>query len=331
MGSSGSPKGAADATLVRHRTTTVQEGEKMRGLEFALNDIGLAVFTTLAPAAAVAYAVLATVALGARLGDRELRCLESWLILPLAIATVGLIASATHLGTPGNALYVFARVGGSPLSTEVFWTVAFLGTACSYWLACIYLRSMGPLRAAWLAASIAAACAFLWGTAHAYSFPTVVTWDTDRARLNLLLTAAASSAPLAMLVLVQSGQGHRKRLSCILAGFSAACTAAACASMGLQCGELDALRNAYGTAGSLVPLYPAAIAAFGMLDLGACALALAAMRRYWRASPTVSFDTDTQVEKRAGRRLVAAVVLAYAGVFGVRFAFYCFHMTTGVV
>ena len=39
---------------------------------------------------------------------------------------VGLVASATHLGNPANALYVFLGVGRSPLSTEVFCAVVFL-------------------------------------------------------------------------------------------------------------------------------------------------------------------------------------------------------------
>ena len=47
---------------------------------------------------------------------------------------VGLVASATHLGNPSNALYVFLGVGRSPLSTEVFFAVVFLALAGLYWL-----------------------------------------------------------------------------------------------------------------------------------------------------------------------------------------------------
>ena len=47
---------------------------------------------------------------------------------------VGLVASATHLGNPANALYVFTGVGRCPLSTEVFAAVIFLALAGVYLL-----------------------------------------------------------------------------------------------------------------------------------------------------------------------------------------------------
>ena len=37
------------------------------------------------------------------------------------------------------------------------------------------------------------------------------------------------------------------------------------------------------------------------------------------------------IERKVILRLVAMCVLAYAGTFAVRFCFYCFHMTSGVV
>ena len=114
----------------------------MRGLDFALNDICLAAFTTLAPGATLAYVVLACTLLFGKLDSRLRQRIESWLIVPLAVATVGLVASATHLGTPSNALYVFRTVGSSPLATEVFSAVLFLGTSCSYWLGCIYIEGI---------------------------------------------------------------------------------------------------------------------------------------------------------------------------------------------
>ena len=118
----------------------------MRGLDFALNDICLAAFTTLAPGATLAYVVLACTLLFGKLDSRLRQRIESWLIVPLAVATVGLVASATHLGTPSNALYVFRTVGSSPLATEVFSAVLFLGTSCSYWLGCIYIEGHKALR-----------------------------------------------------------------------------------------------------------------------------------------------------------------------------------------
>ena len=49
----------------------------MRGLDFALNDICLAVFTTLAPGATLAYVVLACTLLFGKLDSRLRQRLES--------------------------------------------------------------------------------------------------------------------------------------------------------------------------------------------------------------------------------------------------------------
>lgn len=307
------------------------EGGAVRGLDFALNDIGLAVFTTLAPAATVAYMALACLVLLGRLGQRERRCLESWLILPLAIATVGLIASAAHLGTPGNALYVFANVGVSPLSTEVLCAVTFLGISGLYWLACIYFERMRVLRSAWLCVSIMAGGVFLWGTTQAYDFPTVITWVTSFSHLNLSLAGVAGSAPLALLVLVCAGQQNRRGLAYALLGVSAVATVLSCISMAAQYCDLGEMRNAFGPASDLVPFYPVAIALFAIGCLGACAIALFALRRYWSLGETPTFHMDTPAERRAARLLICASVVALLGIFGVRFSFYCFHMTAGMI
>lgn len=347
----------------------------MRGLDFALNDICLAVFTTLAPGATLAYVVLACTLLLGKLDSRLRQRIESWLIVPLAVATVGLVASATHLGTPSNALYVFRTVGSSPLATEVFSAVLFLGTSCSYWLGCIYIEGHKALRSLWLLASIAAAVLFIAGTDLAYAMPTVITWDTVLAQAILPCTALACMTPLALLIYTCSGYTSKVRLMRILAGISLVATAASCILMAMQHMELGTQRNAFGTAAELVPLYPAAIALFGVClvvaNLGSlCAMhPLAAQglglettdekasaggtgrNRCDSTAPipsTTSQNSNTPtahlnptarttpnrfspIERKVIFKLVAMCALAYAGTFAVRFCFYCFHMTSGVV
>lgn len=347
----------------------------MRGLDFALNDICLAVFTTLAPGATLAYVVLACTLLFGKLDDRLRQRIESWLIVPLAVATIGLVASATHLGTPSNALYVFRTIGSSPLATEVFFAVFFLGTACSYWLGCIYIEGHKVLRGLWLLASIVAAGLFIAGTDLAYAMPTVITWDTTLAQVILPCTAFACMTPLALLIYTCSGYTSKVRLMRVLAGISLVATAASCILMAMQHMELGTQRNAFGTAAELVPLYPAAIALFGICLVVANLGSLHAMRPLatqapcpgdsgektgaggsglsHRGSPvptpsTTSQDSDTPApcldpaarttpnrfsptERKVILKLVAMCVLAYAGTFAVRFCFYCFHMTSGVV
>lgn len=308
----------------------------MRGIEFALNDICLAAFTTVAPGAALAYVALACTLLFGHADERTRAHMESWLIVPLAVATVGLVASASHLGTPSNALYVLRGVGSSPLATEVLCAVVFLGTACSYWFACIYVRGMRALRAAWLAVSVVTAVAFVWGTDMAYAMPTVITWDTSLAQALLPITGLASATPLTLLVYACSGYAGRRLAPRLLAGAGFVATLAACALMAAQWGALQQARNAFGTAASLVPLYPTAIAAYGAC-LSAANLAAPRVLRVAAAGGAgegaggKSAEGFSRAERRSILGLAGLCALAFAGTFAVRFCFYCFHMTSGVV
>ena len=101
----------------------------MDGFSTAFSEITLVLFTTLAPSGAVAYLLMNLPVLFGRVDGTLRQRLDRLSCLPLAITMVGLIASATHLGNPSNALYVFTGVGRSPLSTEVFCAVIFLALA----------------------------------------------------------------------------------------------------------------------------------------------------------------------------------------------------------
>lgn len=307
----------------------------MRGLEFALNNIGLAAFTTLAPAATFAYIALVLLALFGKLSLNERNRLENWLILPLAIATVGLIASATHLGDPGNALYVFMATGRSPLSNEVLTAILYLGTSCSYWLARIYFKNMRVIRALWLAGSLVTAVFFVWGTTNAYMFPSVVSWSTGYALVNLPLTGLAGCAPLVALTAACAGLSNGSRFMPVVFALSALASLAATVSMGLQFAHLGTLANAYGTAAELAPWYPVAIAVFAVCTLAAPLVALRGRLSHAEPAGIAVDQPQTGALLTLYHRSIAwhalAVLLAYAGIAGVRFCFYCFHMTAGVV
>ena len=311
----------------------------MRGLEFALNDIGLAVFTTLAPAGTFVFMVLSCVVLAGRLPPRQRSCLESWLIVPLAMATVGLIVSATHLGTPSNALYVFARTGFSPLSTEVFAAILFLGCAGSYWLGGLYLKGealiVRSVRNIWLAASVVAGAFFLYGTTKAYDFWTVVSWNTPAAAANLPLAGAAAAVPAVLAVLVAAGQERRVGLACSLLVGGAAAATGAVVSMAVQHGYLGRLSNGWGAALDLVPLYVPVMVVYAAGQLATLASCLAVLRRFWRCEPPERrvFDVEhrTPEERRARAFLGLLSVASLVLTFMVRFEFYRMHMTAGVV
>ena len=157
----------------------------------------LAVFTALAPAGAVAFAVVTAFVLthgglSSALRDR----MNHATIVLLGVAWAGFIASATHLGTPANALHAVEGIGRSPLSNEVVAVVAFLFFAGVYWLY-TYKLSYSRRFADVLAVSAIASCiAMITLMAVAYSVPTVASWDTWHAPVNLVLSAFVGGASL---------------------------------------------------------------------------------------------------------------------------------------
>lgn len=96
----------------------------------------LAVFTALAPAGAVAFACLAAFLLVNRSQSRDWRgVLAHLLFIPLAIAWVGFIASATHLGTPANALHAINGLGVRRFLTK--WCRPWRFCSSPEWHGCI--------------------------------------------------------------------------------------------------------------------------------------------------------------------------------------------------
>ena len=157
----------------------------------------LAVFTALAPAGAVAFACLAAFLLVNRSQSRDWRdVLAHLLFSPLAIAWAGFIASATHLGTPANALHAINGLGRSPLSNEVVSAVAFLFFAGMAWMYSYREKPKASVMNGLLAISIVCVIVMLFHTSFAYSIATVPTWDTWLTPVNLCATALLSGTVL---------------------------------------------------------------------------------------------------------------------------------------
>ena len=170
----------------------------MYGFAFAVNEISLVLFTTLAPSGALAFVLMAIPLFkGGIDGDARGR-LSKLLCIPLVVTMVGLVASATHLGNPDNALYVIAGIGRSPLSTEVASAVAFLALAGVYWLLTFGRRFPLALQRVWLVAAAIAALAFVGAVAFAYGRETIVTWNLWQVPAALCLNALVGGPILAL-------------------------------------------------------------------------------------------------------------------------------------
>ncbi|MFR4804633.1 MAG: dimethyl sulfoxide reductase anchor subunit family protein, partial [Eggerthellaceae bacterium] len=136
--------------------------------------------------------------------------LNVFLGLPLVVAMVGLVASATHLGNPANALYVFLGVGRSPLSTEVFCAVVFLALAGLYWLYNFVEHPKPQLQRAWLVLAMLAGAVFVAAVGCAYAADTIVSWHTVYVPLNLMLNALVGGPILAIAGLRAAGYAGQR-------------------------------------------------------------------------------------------------------------------------
>ena len=268
----------------------------------------LGLFTSLAPAGVVAFLALALVRLWSRDRTASVR-IDRMIALPFSVVLIGFIASATHLGTPANALHVFSGVGRSPLSNEVLSAVAFLFLVGSYWMMAFKERFPDAVAKPWLALACLAGIALIACTSMAYNVDTVPTWDTAFTPANLVL-AALLAGPVLGLLFLELAQVRPRVVLAALA------LVAGTVVLALHQESLSAIANNEFAASTLAPSYPAVIGAH--LIVGAIALAIAglSMKRVQSRRTTLAL------------RIVASV-LALAAVFVTRIVFYHLHMTVG--
>lgn len=295
------------------------------GFAFALSEISLVLFTTLAPSGAVAFALMgASLHRGTLDADVRER-ISKLLCIPLIVTMVGLVASATHLGNPDNALYVIAGIGRSPLSTEVAGAVVFLALAGVFWLLTFSRRFPLAAQRIWLGVAQLAAVVFVATVAFAYWQETIATWHLWEVSAALCLNSLVGGPLLALFGLRAAkapvSEAFAKGLL-VTAGVALAVNIAVYA---LQCIDLAAMRNAMASVSDLAPGFPAFVAAFAVLCAAGCVLSARAGR--------TSAVGDGPVGRGIYRMLVMSgggCLLAFAGIFLMRFAFYATHMTVGL-
>ena len=298
------------------------------GFATAFSEITLVLFTTLAPSGAVAYALMSFPIIRGRLSDDAHRRIDKALCIPLIVSLVGLVASATHLGNPANALYVFMGVGRSPLSNEVFSAVVFLAFSGVYWLYSFAVKPRRLLQRLLAVGACVSAIACITAIAFAYSADTVITWNTPFSPLSLWVNALLGGPVLAIVGLRAArwkSRGNRfGRLMLVLAVVAlAACLVA----YALQEAIVLPAENAVSSAGDLVPHYALLVCVFAVfaaagIAVDALSLFRTSVSREGKASP----DEMTISVVRAS----VAALLVLAGIFVMRFSFYMMHMTVGI-
>lgn len=286
------------------------------GFSFAIEEICLVLFTTLAPTGAIALLCLSMVALR-RSGDAKvLARINLFMCIPIAVTIVGLVASTAHLGSPANALYVMCGVGRSPLSNEVLTAVLFLGIAGLYWAYSFAQQPRAALQRVWLVAIAVSAAVFVAFVAVAYSYETIVTWSTPYVPVALCLNGLVGGPLLAFATLQAAALCPcGGRLGQVLVAVSACALAANVAVLCLQLGDLAGLGNAAGPALARAPLAVPSVMVFAVC--GALACAITGLQAWGRVKPALA-------------KSLVALALLFVGLFVVRFSFYMMHMTAGI-
>ena len=284
--------------------------------------------------------------------------LSRLLVVPLAVVIIGLVTSATHLGNPANALYVFRGVGRSPLSTEVFFAVVFLLLGGIFWLQTFSLRPKPLLQRVWLAVIILVAVVFLTSMALAYQVPTILSWHTVFVPLGLLANAVAGGAILALLTLhlaghtrlalpngngsgngkgKTSGSGNDKsksknknksiiRIDIILLALMIAATLLSLLFGLLQALNLMRLQSAFLQGSDLAVWLYIALVLFAVCAGISCTLIFTTLT-------TRNADQKSLQDTLKGTvllRIAASCILMLVGIFALRLAFYAIHMTVGL-
>ena len=281
----------------------------MYGFDFALREITLVFFTTLAPAGVVAYILLSILPVCI---NEDSKCVDKYLIVPFSCVLLGLVVSATHLGNPDNALFVFSRIGSSPLSNEVASAVVFLGFASVHWLYQFALHVKPLLYKCLRVLALLFAFVFLYFVSQAYVARTISTWDTVYASA-LIISCACVAGPMIMSALLEYvfDAAHMRSIQkklCLLSAMAFVITTV------LYCVQFVALNN------------------LGVLESVRCN----PFNGYWVflflfvlsfIAAVGLFIYIVKSENKHVYLMIGVAALCLLGVFFLRFQFYMMHVT----
>lgn len=175
----------------------------------ALQELPLAIFTTLTPIGAGAFIALFIAFLKRDYTPAELKRIDTATLVPLLVAVVGLICSFAHLANPGNAMNVANTVGTTPLANEITCFGVFMILAVIYWICGMAgaLKSAGRKVFSGILAVMAVIVACAIG--GAYMLPTIPVWNTVFTPLSILGFLLSGGAMMGMLVLTLAGVADR--------------------------------------------------------------------------------------------------------------------------
>lgn len=284
------------------------------GMELALSEMPLALFSTLAPMGAGAFTLLA-VAFFTRTFDAEvLKKVDRLTVIPLIFVVVGFICAFFHLASPQNAFGVFANIGSSPMSNEILVGVIFCVVAVVYWIVAMMANLSEGTRKGFCAVVAVIGLIFCAFIGLAYGMDTIPSWNIPVVPISTLFFGLLGGVAVGMATLYAAGASETD------APFAKAATVLTGASVigsalffGIQMGMVSGMQNAMVTGSELVgSVLPLVICGIILMFVAAAIMFIEIRKKVSAVMPWL------------------AVIIVFAGILLVRLSFYGVEMSIGL-
>lgn len=169
-------------------------------MDLAYLQLPLVFFTAAAPMASGAFIGLAIAFITAHFTDEQLRRIDRWTLLPLAILAVAFVAAFLFFATPQSALLALQGVSAGALGFTVIMALLFAVAALVYWVVAMVGRLTRGARKVYAAFVGVLAVVLSVAIGSVYALSEVSTWASPVVPFGFAGYSVVGGVPLGMLV-----------------------------------------------------------------------------------------------------------------------------------
>ena len=285
------------------------------GMEFAMSEMPLALFSTIAPIGAGAFLMLAVACFVGSFSEEVARKIDKLTAIPVIATVVGFICAFFHLTAPLNAFGVFNNLGSSPMSNEIVMGCVFTVVAIICWLVLSFAKPSDGLRKGLLCVTAILGLVFCVFVGLAYGMPTIPSWDNVVVPICTLCYGVLGGGVLGLAVLRQAGiEDLAKTLQTAVMAIVIIGAVGSVVFFGVHMGMVSGMSNNMMLGGDLVgSLMPMIIIGI-ILMLVACVMVVYALKN---GKLTTGYAW-------------CAVVIVAVGILLARLCFYGVEMSVGL-
>lgn len=272
-------------------------------------DAALAIFTTLAPMAAVSFIALAYTFISGKPDAETTKRLDRWTTVLAVVLIAGFVGAFMHIATPGHAFRVLTGLGRSPLSNEIFTGIIFAVVALIYWIWALTGKLSNMVRKVFLVILSVLALIFTIFCGLAYMINTIPTWNTPMSIVQMFGYALVGGTVLGFTVVGLARVQFTHNAAVVAFVLALLGVVIGAIGFGVQIGGLAGIRNIWGFATQLVPMIWLLFAIFVVLGV------IAAILTYIGGKKAFS-----------PKFMIIASVIVAVGIFFARIGFYGLFM-----